>query len=288
MGKADTARLGDFMERTIWNALFAAQSPDGRRIRYYTPLLGNRAYFNRDVFCCPNNYRRLIARLSDFAVYTHADAIFANLYTPLETTLEVGGVRVGLRETTDYPSRETIAFGIDPERPAEFSFSLRIPKWCATPSVTVNGQEPSERPVAGSVYALRRRWQKGDRVELNLPMTIRPVLGRMRQAGRIALLRGPLVYAFNPKTANKDQHPFDFQRTHQVDPKTCRLVDDATVRPDGTGVEMLATGSFSAIDIDPQKDEWIRLTEFADPDAAVTYFRTPQIQKDGVPDELFR
>jgi hypothetical protein len=30
------SRYGDLMERIIYNALFAAQSPDGRRIRYYT------------------------------------------------------------------------------------------------------------------------------------------------------------------------------------------------------------------------------------------------------------
>ena len=35
---------GDIMERAIFNALFAAQSPDGRKIRYYTPFDGPRTY----------------------------------------------------------------------------------------------------------------------------------------------------------------------------------------------------------------------------------------------------
>jgi uncharacterized protein len=31
-------RYGDLLERTIYNALFAANSPDGRWIRYFTPF----------------------------------------------------------------------------------------------------------------------------------------------------------------------------------------------------------------------------------------------------------
>ena len=35
-------RKGDVMERAIYNALFAAQSPSGRQIRYFTPFAGPR------------------------------------------------------------------------------------------------------------------------------------------------------------------------------------------------------------------------------------------------------
>lgn len=43
-------RYGDIMERTIFNALFAASSPDGRQIRYFTPFSGDRTYDSRDGF----------------------------------------------------------------------------------------------------------------------------------------------------------------------------------------------------------------------------------------------
>ena len=54
---------GDLMERIIYNTLFAAQSPDGRHIRYYTAFEGRRSYYKGDTYCCPNNYRRAIALL---------------------------------------------------------------------------------------------------------------------------------------------------------------------------------------------------------------------------------
>ena len=40
------SRWGDLMERAIFNALFAAQSPDGRHIRYYTPFECSRSLFS--------------------------------------------------------------------------------------------------------------------------------------------------------------------------------------------------------------------------------------------------
>ena len=57
------AQYGDLMERIIYNGLFAAQSPDGRHIRYYTPFEGKREYFDSDTYCCPCNYRRIVAEL---------------------------------------------------------------------------------------------------------------------------------------------------------------------------------------------------------------------------------
>ena len=59
---------GDAMERTIYNALFAAQSRDGRELRKYTPFEGRREFyqgekssdFQRDayVFCTLPEKRR--------------------------------------------------------------------------------------------------------------------------------------------------------------------------------------------------------------------------------------
>ena len=63
------SRYGDLIERTMYNALFAAQSVDGRRIRYYTPLEGKREYFPGDTYCCPCNYRRIVADLPTMVYY---------------------------------------------------------------------------------------------------------------------------------------------------------------------------------------------------------------------------
>ena len=48
------------------------------------------------------------------------------------------------------------------------------------------------------IFAGPRRWQAGDRLEVELPLPIRRVRAHPRvtsAAGRVALLRGPVVYA---------------------------------------------------------------------------------------------
>lgn len=304
LGLGDASRLGDFMERTVWNALFAAQSKDGRRIRYYTPLLGRREYYDGDKYCCPNNYRRLIPHLGRFALYVRDDAVLANLYTPLETTVAVGGTRVKIRETTDYPTDEKVVFAVEPGVPTEFGLHLRIPAWCTNATLAVNGRAANAALRPGTTFALNRKWTAGDRVELTLPMSLRVVRGRRRQAGRIALVRGPLVYAFDPAEAARRQpdgkegvrakdvflrHPFDVQAAMQVDPRGVKVVRDDTVRPGGTALEASVSYESFSVGVDPKWGSTrVKFTEYADPDATITYFRTPDIERDACADELFK
>ena len=84
------ARLGDLIERTIFNALFAAQSPDGRRLRYFAPTEGPRAYWTTDTYCCPCNYRRIVAELPAMVFYRPSDGLAVNLYAPAQAKLSVG------------------------------------------------------------------------------------------------------------------------------------------------------------------------------------------------------
>ena len=97
---------GDLMERAVYNALFAAQSPDGRRLRYYVPFEEQRVYFPLDSYCCPNNYRRGLSVLPLMAYYTVDGGPVVNLYTASTATipLEDNGLSVKLEQKTDYPN----------------------------------------------------------------------------------------------------------------------------------------------------------------------------------------
>ena len=83
-------RYGDLIERTIYNALFAAQSPDGRRIRYFRPWKASAQYYPDDTYCCPCNYRRIVAELPTMVYYRSRDGVAVNLYTPSEATMDLG------------------------------------------------------------------------------------------------------------------------------------------------------------------------------------------------------
>jgi len=206
---------GDLMERAIYNALFAAQSPDGRELRKYLAQEGARHYyqgeagadFQRDTYCCPNNFRRAIADLPGLIYYRGENCVAVNLYGTSQAALTLGdNLKINLSQESDYPNSGKVLLRVDPSQSAQFTVKLRIPRWCAKATVSVNGQPWQKTAAAGTFYDIPRKWSSGDRVELNLPMPIRLVRGRASQEGKVAVLRGPQLFCFNPQL-NSDQEP---------------------------------------------------------------------------------
>jgi hypothetical protein len=139
MRRQPNPQYGDLMERVIHNTLFGAQSPEGRRLRYYTAFDGPRHYFERDTYCCPNNYRRAVAMLPNFIYYRLENGVAVNLYTASNTSVTLdGGLTLKLEQETNYPASGQVALKVNPSRPASFPLWLRIPAWCREPRVIVN------------------------------------------------------------------------------------------------------------------------------------------------------
>ena len=189
--------VGDIMERVIYNGLFAAQSPDGRHIRYYTPFECSRGGYFRDTYCCPSNYRRIISRLPEFVYYRTKKGVVINLYTPSDARIILAdGTIIKLLQETDYPYKGKVILHVNPDRATDFQLKLRIPRWSDNAAVTVNNQRQTAA-CKGNWHVIERKWQKGDKVELNMPMKWRFVKGRKSQVGRVAIMRGPLVFGIN-------------------------------------------------------------------------------------------
>jgi hypothetical protein len=279
------SRYGDLMERTIYNTLFAAQSPDGRKIRYYSPTEGKRVYHPGDTYCCPCNYRRIIAELPTMVYYHDAGKVMVNLYTPSEAKVQLEkGITLTLRQETDYPNSGRVAISMEPSQPAEFSLQLRIPAWCRKARFSVN-DEAAQQSAGGRFATINRRWQPGDRVELLMPMDWRLVRGRKRQSGRVAVMRGPVVFCLNPAQDKRlaDLDGADLGRI-TLDPQSLgEPVKDDSVRPDGLAchVEAWKPGYRVA----RPGDLTLVLTEFPDPGGRATYFRLQDLSA-AVDDEL--
>ena len=213
----------DMFERTLYNGYLSGVSIAGDTFFYQNPLEsngGNRsqrsAYF--DVACCPANLARLMAQLPSL-VYSERGAteLFVNLFIGSDATAKLGNRTVRISQTTDYPWKGDVAIAVSPDQPAQFTLSVRIPGWAQNavvpsdlyrfanplgsterPVVKVNGREVAVNTEQGFLN-INRRWSKGDRVEVSLPMPIRRVLANDKvtdDAGKAAIERGPLVYAF--------------------------------------------------------------------------------------------
>lgn len=268
-------RHGDLMERVIYNQLFAAQEPAGRRLRYFTPATGKRHYYEHDIFCCPGNYRRALSRLPQYVYYRFQDGIAVNLYNASEALIRLrDDLVVSLRQVTEYPAGELVTLTVTPSRPARFPLFLRIPRWCRAPRIALNGAP------AGAI--IDREWQRGDRVELDLPMPWRFVRGRDLQAGRAALMRGPLVFTLSRRGNGLPDNMV--LRDIVLDPRAIEgPFSDTSSRPGGYACAVRGWSPECAVTDPP--DLRLKLTEFPDPDGEETYFRLVN-DADVVDDEL--
>lgn len=273
-------RYGDLLERAIYNALFAANSPDGRWIRYFTPFSGPREYDTRDYFCCCGNYRRAVAELPQKVYYRAPDGgIALNLFTNSRKAFDVQGRVVTITQETDYPSDGDVklTFGVAGGKPAAFRFQFRTPRWCQQITLRVNDEapvtlDPRQQPLG--CYALERSWQDGDVVHIAMPMAWRLLRGRALQDGRVALLRGPVVFCIG-----KDQNAAWWARCPNprdlvIDPASLvEPVRDDSIRPGG--LKVVAKGWLHPDRTGEQVD--VTFTEFIDPSGEEVYFCVPDL-----------
>lgn len=261
---------GDLMERAVYNALFAAQSPDGRKLRYYVPFEGERVYFDRDTYCCPCNYRRIVAELPDMIYYRTEDGgVAVNLYTDSKASFSLGGGEALVSQKTSYPHSGTVTLTIEQSGSIRFPLKLRIPRWCAAGArIAVNDELTARGIKGGSFFVLEREWKQGDRVTLELPMDWRIVKGRKAQAGRAAVMRGPLLFSLNP-ALNPKVNPAHI-RLLRIDPASAAGTERSdSVHPGSIScaVKMWSPEQYAgAADLD------VTLTEFADPGGVESYF----------------
>lgn len=203
-------RWADAIEKVTFNALPGALTKDFRQVQYFSSpnqILASNTACSRiaptrlsyrpahDTPCCPGNVTRGMPNyVTRMWMATKAgDGLAATLYGPCEVKTRIGNRAVTITETTDYPFREIIRFDIGMRGSAAFALHLRIPQWCSGARIQVNGADAGVACTPGTFAEVRRTFRNGDRVELALPMAVRPQPWYDGMAASIE--RGPLVYA---------------------------------------------------------------------------------------------
>jgi len=153
--------------------LDAPQSP-GPGSYWYTNL----GY--RWVLCCVGNLNRVIPNyVMHMWMGTVDGGLAATLYGPSAvraTVAENVGVEVEVR--TGYPFEEAITLVVKPEREVAFPLYLRIPGWCRSPEIEVNGERVVQGGTNGGFIKVARQWRANDQVVLRFPMSAKVQQGR--------------------------------------------------------------------------------------------------------------
>jgi uncharacterized protein len=197
------AKYADVIERALYNGINSGMSLDGTLYCYRNPLSFDPAGGDRirnpwyDTTCCPPNLERIFASLPGYLYSTSKDGLYLHLYenAQLDWHLEDGtGLKV--EQKTSYPWDGAVEISVTPAKSTEFTFYLRIPEWCNSAQVAVNGKSVSG-VTPGQYLAVRRRWSPRDAIHVKFGMTPQVIEANRRVVddyGRVAVQRGPLVY----------------------------------------------------------------------------------------------
>ena len=284
------SKFGDLIERTVFNGLFGAQSPDGEKIRYYTPFEGPREFYPHEHMCCPGNFRRIMAKLPEMVYFkTGEKGIAVNLYTASSASFtDAKGTNIQIQQKTDYPTSGKIEILVNPDKSTSFPVLLRIPSWVENVKVELNGTKWNA--PGGEFLKIHREWTANDKISLDFPMDFRFIKGRKRNAGRVALMRGPVIYSLNLEknpeaTNNGERNYFDLRRI-LLDPQTLTgPYPDNSVRPNGTSAFVKGWREKHSGTAGGNHEFKLKLTEFPDPGSEFTYFKIPDYSIE-VNDEL--
>ncbi len=219
----------DRVERACFNAAMGAIRKDWKALQYFSCpnqflatldsdhnvmehggfLMAFQPNPGKQGACCGGNVHRIFSNyVIRMWMKTNDGGLAALLYGPSKLTTTVGpdNQQVTITQTTRYPFEEQIHFKIDASGTVSFPLSLRIPAWCETPHVAINGAVIPASRRANGLVVLDRKFAPGDTVTLTLPMGVG--ITHWPQSG-IGIERGPLVYSL----------PIKEKWTPRVEPK---------------------------------------------------------------------
>ena len=195
------SRYSDIIERTMYNGIMSGISLDGKSFFYENPLEIDPDFNNIntstkvkerfpitqrvevfDCSCCPPNIMRFVASISGLIYGFDDNTVYINQYINSEG--DVNGIKIS--QKTDYPNNGKITVRCNSNKK---QIAFRIPCWCK--SFNINKKYSIKN---GYAYV---DLDSEENIELELDMPIRIISANRRihsDAGRIAVMRGPVVY----------------------------------------------------------------------------------------------
>lgn len=203
----------DVAEKAMYNGIIAGVSLDGRSFFYENPLEINVSDHYRNVSveaddrlpitqrlevfgcsCCPPNLTRFIASIGDSVFSKSDNAIIMHQFMPLTADID----QVSVSVETNYPNDGKIDISLAGGKGKKFY--IRIPGWCRN----CNINSPFERVNGYAEIDITE-----DLFDISVDFDIVPDFmlanpGIRHDAGKAALICGPLVYCMEKKDNDFD------------------------------------------------------------------------------------
>ncbi|OQB30890.1 MAG: hypothetical protein BWY08_00923 [Bacteroidetes bacterium ADurb.Bin174] len=179
-------------EDVAFNSYPAAVTADFKALRYITspnlvlsdaenhhPGINNRGPFlNMNPFssrCCQHNHTQGWPYYTEHLVMATPDnGLAVTMYGAFSANVKVGenSSAIVFHAEGNYPFEENVKFTIETQNDIRFPIYLRIPSWCKTAKISVNGKTVAKNPEINKYVRIDNIWKNGDIITLNLPMSL--------------------------------------------------------------------------------------------------------------------
>jgi len=213
----------DLLEKVLYNGLISGVGLDGQSFFYTNAMQVTNGFTHPQLessrsgwfecSCCPTNMARFLPSLPGYVYAQKADNLFVNLFIAGVADMELKNRKINIRQQNNYPWNGALAFDINPETSMRFALRIRIPGWAKGKAIPSELYAFQNKPAAkislklngkAIVYTIEngyavinRLWQKGDKVQLDLPMEVKKIAASQKlveDRGKTALQRGPIIY----------------------------------------------------------------------------------------------
>ena len=188
----------DVLERSLYNGALAGISLGGDRFFYVNPLESKGDHHRQEWYgcaCCPSQLSRFLPSIGNYIYASSDDALWVNLYIGNTGQIRIGETDILLTQETDYPWDGSVKLTISTSQPLEKEIRLRIPDWCKTYDLSINGKKINVPKEKG--YAVIKDWKSQDVIALDMDMPVEIVAADphvKENFDKRAIQRGPLVY----------------------------------------------------------------------------------------------
>ena len=211
----------DVLEKTLYNGIISGMSLDGKAFFYVNPLealpeacLKDRRMSHVRIqrqkwfgcACCPPNLARIIASLGSYIHSENAGAVYTHLFVGSEAKVSPGGTDLTISIETKYPWEGLVNISFSLKGAARFRYGLRIPGWCRNYALKLNGVDAAFT-IEDAYAVFNREWKDGDSISavFDMPVTFVRANPKVREdAGKVAIMRGPLVYCLEEADNGKE------------------------------------------------------------------------------------
>lgn len=194
----------DYYERALYNHILSTIHPEQGGFVYFTQMRPShyRVYSqpHTSFWCCVGSGLENHAKYGEMIYAHNGDNLYVNLFIPSVLIWKDKGVKI--TQENKFPEKAQTALTIDPDYPTSFTLKIRNPQWVDKSGLTVkvNGK-PISIKKDNDYISIDRKWNVGDRVEVDMPMYL--YTEQLKDnSNYYSFLYGPIVLA--AKTGRED------------------------------------------------------------------------------------